>query len=515
MSLTSGDTFAGYEVQRRLGAGGMGEVYLVRHPRLPRLYALKTLSASLTDDVDFRARFSREAELAAELSHPHIVGVHDRGEYEGRLWIAMDYIEGIDAAQLLREQYPSGLPEQQVVEIVTAVADALDYAHDRRLLHRDVKPANILLDDTNPTRRRILLADFGVARRTDDTSGITATNTTIGSVAYAAPEQLMGRQLDARADQYALAATTFQLLTGNPPFQNSNPAVVISGHLNVPPPPLAQTRPDLAHLDPALSKGLAKDPNARYARCRDFAEALASLAGAGPGASVPPPPPTSSATQPYPPTPPPFPSAPPAYQASSTGFESQPTPYWEQSAQPWEQPVSQGNTSLKPAILIPVAILLLVLVGAGSYGVVRLLSSDSAPATSARSSTQATPSPSDPEPTSQRVPTTGTTTPTTTPTTAAPNTPTPATPTPISVSGIGQDRTLACDAGGTIEVSGIENKVTITGHCAKVTISGQQNTVIIDSTDAIDASGIDNVVTYHSGNPTIDHSGIDVTVQQG
>ena len=495
----------------------MGEVYLVRHPRLPRLYALKTLSASLTDDDDFRARFSREAELAAELSHPHIVGVHDRGEYEGRLWIAMDYVEGIDAAQLLREQYPSGLPEQQVVEIVTAVADALDYAHDRRLLHRDVKPANILLDDTNPSRRRILLTDFGVARRTDDTSGITATNTTIGSVAYAAPEQLMGQQLDARADQYALAATTFQLLTGNPPFQNSNPAVVISGHLNVPPPPLAQTRADLAHLDAALSKGLAKDRGARYARCRDFAAALASLAGGGSGASVPPPPPpTTSTPQPYPPTPPPFPSAPPAYQATSTGFESQPTPYWEQPVQPWERPVSQGNSGLKPAILIPVAILLLVLVGAGSYGVVRLLSSDSAPTTSARSST-AGPSPteSEPEPTSQRVPMTATTTPTMIETTTAPNTPTPATPTPISVSGIGQDRTLACVAGSTIEVSGIENKVTITGHCAKVTISGQQNNVIIDSTDAIDASGINNVVTYHTGNPTIDHSGIDVTVQQG
>src|SRR5882724_2689154 len=147
MSLASGDVFAGYEVQRMLGAGGMGEVYLVRHPRLPRLYALKTLSASLTGDDEFRRRFVREAELAAELSHPHIVGVHDRGEYEGRLWIAMDYVDGVDASQLLRERFPVGMPEREVTEIVTAVADALDYAHGRQLLHRDVKPANILLDD--------------------------------------------------------------------------------------------------------------------------------------------------------------------------------------------------------------------------------------------------------------------------------------------------------------------------------------------------------------------------------
>ena len=112
-----------------LGAGGMGEVYLVRHPRLPRLYALKTLSASLTGDDEFRRRFVREAELAAELSHPHIVGVHDRGEFEGRLWIAMDYVDGVDAAQLLRERFPAGMPPGEVAEIVTAVADALDYAH--------------------------------------------------------------------------------------------------------------------------------------------------------------------------------------------------------------------------------------------------------------------------------------------------------------------------------------------------------------------------------------------------
>ena len=131
---------------------------------------------------------------------------------------------------------PTGMPPQEVAEIVTAVADALDYAHERNLLHRDVKPANILLANPDSRDRRILLADFGIARWADDPSGLTATNMTVGTVSYAAPEQLMGEDLDGRSDQYALAATAFHLLTGSPPFPHSNPAVVISQHLGAAPP---------------------------------------------------------------------------------------------------------------------------------------------------------------------------------------------------------------------------------------------------------------------------------------
>lgn len=274
MPLANGAIFAGYTIERLLGAGGMGEVYLAQHPRLPRLDALKILPTSLTDDGEFRERFNREADLAATLWHPHIVGLHDRGEFDGQLWIAMDYVDGTDAVRLLREHHRDGLPLWDALEIVTAVADALDYAHQRKLLHRDVKPANILLTKSDAERRRILLADFGIARRTDDISGLTATNMTVGSVAYAAPEQLMGESMDGRADEYALAASTFHLLAGAPPFQHSNPAVVISKHLNAAPPPLAERRPELAHLDSVLSKALAKDPAERYPRCLEFARAL-------------------------------------------------------------------------------------------------------------------------------------------------------------------------------------------------------------------------------------------------
>ena len=274
MPLADGATFAGYTIVRLLGSGGMGEVSLAQHPRLPRRDALKVLPAMVSADSEYRERFNREADIAATLWQPHIVGIHDRGDFDGQIWISRDYVDGTDAARLLRDRYPNGMPKHEVFEIVAAVADALDYAHQRNLLHRDVKTANILLAYPESGEQRILLADFGIARWADDISGLTATNMTVGTVSYAAPEQLMGAQLDGRADQYALAATAFHLLTGSPPFEHSNPAVVISQHLTAAPPAIAGRRPELAALDPVLSKGLAKDPNDRFDRCADFARAL-------------------------------------------------------------------------------------------------------------------------------------------------------------------------------------------------------------------------------------------------
>src|SRR3954447_6411622 len=136
MPLRIGETFAGYRVLRLLGSGGMGEVYLVQHPRLPRQEALKVLRSDISSDPAFRERFIREADLAAGLRHPHVVGIHDRGEHDGQLWIAMDYIEGSDAAQLMQTRYPAGMPAELTINIIAAVASALDYAHKRGLLHR-------------------------------------------------------------------------------------------------------------------------------------------------------------------------------------------------------------------------------------------------------------------------------------------------------------------------------------------------------------------------------------------
>ncbi|GJF17817.1 hypothetical protein NGTWS0302_16730 [Mycolicibacterium cyprinidarum] len=302
--LSTGQPFAGYTILRLLGAGGMGEVYLAQHPRLPRQDALKILSAAVSADNDFRARFIREADLAAALSHSNIVAIYDRGEVDGQLWISMQYVKGTDAAQLVHQRYPTGMPAEEATPIIAAVAGALDYAHRESLLHRDVKPANILLTDPDiDGQRRALLADFGIARALSDPSGLTATNITVGTVSYAAPEQLMGEEIDSRADQYSLAATAFHLLTGAPPYQNTNPAAVIGQHLNAAIPKLSERRPDLMALDAVLAVALSKEPANRFPRCVDFAQAVAVAVHANapfaatqqaPAVSAPLPPPTTT-----------------------------------------------------------------------------------------------------------------------------------------------------------------------------------------------------------------------------
>ncbi|MEO6795326.1 MAG: protein kinase [Mycobacterium sp.] len=274
MPLSAGANFAGYTIVRLLGAGGMGEVYLVRHPRLNRHDALKILPTALAADANYRRRFDREADLAASLWHPNIVGVHDRGEFDGQLWISMDYVNGTDAAALCRDHYPTGMPRDEVTEIAAGIGAALDFAHERGLLHRDVKPANILLTEPHVGLRRILLADFGIARDVNDANRLTATNMTLGTISYTAPEQLSGEKIDGRADQYALAATAYRLLTGVGPFDDPSPAVVISRQLYALPPTVSATHPQLADLDVVFARALAKDPAQRFPTCRDFAAAL-------------------------------------------------------------------------------------------------------------------------------------------------------------------------------------------------------------------------------------------------
>ncbi|MCB1287355.1 MAG: serine/threonine protein kinase [Mycobacterium sp.] len=284
MPLADGQVFAGYTILRILGAGGMGEVYLAEHPRLPRRDALKVLGAAVSHDDEYRQRFNQEAEMVATLRHPHIVTIYDRGEADGKLWIAMEFVDGIDAGRLLEDKYPNGIPPTEVVRIVTAVAEALDYAHGRKLLHRDIKPANILLGTPGSGDDRVMLADFGVARWIDQASNLTGADMTVGTVTYAAPEQLKGERIDGRADQYALAATAFHLLTGAAPFSNSNPAVVISKHLSAAPPSI--DRADLSGFGSVFAKALAKNPRDRFGNCRDFARAMGEALGSQRGGSA-------------------------------------------------------------------------------------------------------------------------------------------------------------------------------------------------------------------------------------
>ncbi|MEV0333631.1 serine/threonine-protein kinase [Nocardia sp. NPDC050717] len=275
--LATGDIFAGYAIERQLGQGGMGSVYLARHPRLPRQLALKLLNPDLFSDSEIRARFEREADLAAQLEHPNIVTVYDRGVEDGHLWISMQFVDGVDAAAI---EHP--VPVERALRIIEGTAAALDHAHRSGVLHRDVKPANILLAEADG-KERVLLTDFGIARPRDDSHQLTRTGTFTATLAYASPEQLTGAYLDHRSDQYSLACTLFSLLTGVAPFEATNPVHVIQGHLQAPPPSPRARRPELpAELDAVLARALAKRPAERFDSCAEFAAAARrALSGAG------------------------------------------------------------------------------------------------------------------------------------------------------------------------------------------------------------------------------------------
>ncbi len=234
MALPLGTVVAGYVIEGVLGSGGMGTVYLARHPTLPRSDALKILSAELSQDEQFRVRFIREADLAATLSHPNIVTVFNRGETDdGQLWIAMQYVEGTTASDL----HATVLTPARVAAIITDVGAALDYAHSRRVLHRDIKPSNFLV---SADHERVLLADFGIARAFDDTT-LTAIGSLVGTASYAAPEAIQGGSVDQRADVYSLGCALFRLLTGRAPYEDLRGPAMLMAHVlqPIPRPPIS------------------------------------------------------------------------------------------------------------------------------------------------------------------------------------------------------------------------------------------------------------------------------------
>lgn len=300
MALDLGTVVAGYTIEGVLGAGGMGTVYKARNPSLPRSDALKVLSAELSQDPQFRTRFSREAELAATLDHPNIVTVYSRGTTEqGQLWIAMQYVAGTDADRELRA---GRMTPARAVRITTEVAKALDYAHRRQLLHRDIKPANFLLASDD---ERIFLADFGIARALDEAVGLTQTGVVMASIAYAAPESLGGLPSDHRADIYSLGCSLYRMLVGKAPFSRpGGMAAMVAAHLSEPPPRVTAAMPDLPPvIDAVIAKAMAKEPDDRYQSAAELAEAAAdALDDTTTAFRTTPPPPPSTAPWPVTPT---------------------------------------------------------------------------------------------------------------------------------------------------------------------------------------------------------------------
>jgi hypothetical protein len=254
-----GETFGSYRIESLLGRGGMGSVYLATHERLGRKVALKVIAPALALDEDFRARFLRESQLAASLDHPNVIPIYDADEIDGVLYLAMRYVSGPSLRELIQER--GSLSADETVRIVEQIAGALDEAHRAGLVHRDVKPANILLSER---RDHAYLCDFGLAKRSSSEE-LTQTGSFLGSVDYCAPEQIEGRPLDGRADVYSLGCVTFHCLAGHAPYLRDSEVAVLQAHLQDPPP---------STWGGAIARALAKDPADRYPTAGAFAAAL-------------------------------------------------------------------------------------------------------------------------------------------------------------------------------------------------------------------------------------------------
>ena len=273
-----GTSFAGYRVESLLGRGGMSVVYLAEHPRLKSKVALKLLAPALAEDDVSRERLVRESRLAASLSHPNVIPVYDTGEEDGVLFVSMRFVAGQDLRALIREGGPLSVAD--TASVISQAAAALDAAHARGLVHRDVKPANILLEQGSEGPWHVYVADFGLTKHTDARSGATASGV-VGTVDYMAPEQIEGRQLDGRADVYALGCVLFECLVGRPPFKLDTDVAVLWAHIREDPPLPSDVNRSLPRAcDGIVDRALAKSPRDRYATCGELAADVRAAAGA-------------------------------------------------------------------------------------------------------------------------------------------------------------------------------------------------------------------------------------------
>jgi serine/threonine protein kinase len=275
--LVPGARVAGYLLEARVGVGGMATVFRARDERLRRVVALKVLSG---DEV-LQKRFTREALAAAAVEHPHIIPVYEAGEADGVLFIAMRFVAGDDLRVIVRQE--GSMPPRRAATFISPVASALDAAHAAGLVHRDVKPANMLVDVGPHRPEHVYLTDFGVARGVLSSGGLTQAGQFLGTPDYAAPEQISGAPVDGRTDQYALACVAYTLLTGTVLFRREVAMAVLYAHLSAPPPRVTAVRPELpGAVNDVLATALAKDPENRYDSCGSFADALREALGVEP-----------------------------------------------------------------------------------------------------------------------------------------------------------------------------------------------------------------------------------------
>jgi serine/threonine-protein kinase len=347
-STRIGTEVAGFRIESVLGRGGMSVVYVAEQIRLARKVALKVLTTELAWDEQFRERFVRESHIAATIDHPNIIPIYDAGEADGLLYIAMRFVQGPDLREILKR---GTLGVGRTIFLIEQLASALDAAHAHALVHRDVKPGNILIEESTD---HAYLTDFGVAKQTT-ARGLTSTGHFLGTVEYAAPEQIEGGPVDARTDVYALGCVLYESLTGSPPFSHGTEHAVLHAHLVDPPPSVSRVRPELPQaFDSVIATAMAKAAEGRFASCGELAHAARNAAsgtarrvdGGPPGRAA-----TIAST--------PAPSAPAPVVPDSPVAEPEP-------AAPPRESVSARLTPLKQLLLT----LLLVVLAATASGLV-------------------------------------------------------------------------------------------------------------------------------------------------
>jgi serine/threonine protein kinase len=327
--LTVGSQFGPYRIEGYIGRGGMGVVYRAEHTHLGRQVAIKLLAPELAENQSFRERFVRESRVAARVDHPNVIPIYEASEHDGRYFIAMRYVDGVDLREILHTSGPLEL--ERALEVLTQVAGALDAAHAQSLVHRDVKPGNILVVGGSG---HCYLTDFGLTKAISSDTAFTATGQFVGTTDYVAPEQIEGKELDRRTDVYSLGCVFYEMLAGKPPFRRETDMAAMWAHMQEPPPRVTERRPELpAGLDAVVATAMAKSKDDRFPSCSTFAAAARSAIELGTGrsatapqlaAAVPPAPAPVPAPPPAPAPPPPAAAAPPPAPAVASGAYTSP-----------------------------------------------------------------------------------------------------------------------------------------------------------------------------------------------